>query len=144
MSPETIAAFGSVAEPDWKDRESVAQYVVRLAEIGAADSVPFDVPAAERLAQCVFGRTTDIEASYTNHGQIEFDLGLARSLSELEAPALVIHGTEDPIAPYPNALALRDRIPGAELVTLEQTGHELPSRTWDIVSEAILTHTATT
>jgi pimeloyl-ACP methyl ester carboxylesterase len=90
----------------------------------------------------VFDRTTDIEAAYTNHGQIDFDLDPSRSLSALEAPALVLHGTEDPIAPFPNALALRDLIPRAELVELEQTGHELPARTWDTVTEAILRHTA--
>jgi pimeloyl-ACP methyl ester carboxylesterase len=90
----------------------------------------------------VFDRTTDIEATYTNHGQIDFDLDPSRSLSELDQPALVIHGTEDPIVPFSNALALRDRIPGAELLTLEQTGHELPARTWDTVTEAIMRHTA--
>jgi alpha-glucosidase (family GH31 glycosyl hydrolase) len=29
-------------------------------------------------------------------------------------------------------------IPGAELLTLEQTGHELPRRTWDLVVPAVL------
>jgi pimeloyl-ACP methyl ester carboxylesterase len=143
MAPETIAAFGTLAEPDWSDRESVAQYVVRLAEIEAAHSVDFDAAAAERLAQCVFDRTSDIEATYTNHGRITFDLEPSKSLAELDVPTLVLHGTEDPIVPYANALALRDLIPGAELVTLKQTGHELPRRTWDAVAEALLRHTAT-
>jgi pimeloyl-ACP methyl ester carboxylesterase len=142
MSPETIAAFTSVGEPDWEDREGVARYVADLVEIEAADSVPFDAAAIEHLVQCVFDRTIDFKAGYVNHSQIEFDLGLTRPLGELEAPALVIHGTEDPIVPFANALALRDRIPGAELLTLEQTGHELPRRTWDVLAEALISHTA--
>ena len=142
MSPETVAAFTSIAEPDWEDREDVARYVAELVEIEAADSVPFDAAAIEHLVRCGFDRSIDFKAGYVNHSQIEFDLRPTRPLAELEAPALVIHGTEDPIVPFPNALALRDQIPGAELLTLEQTGHELPRRTWGVLAEAILRHTA--
>ena len=53
-----------------------------------------------------------------------------------------IHGIEDPVLPYGNGVALADDIPGAELLPLEQTGHELPRAVWDVVIPAILEHTA--
>jgi hypothetical protein len=37
--------------------------------------------------------------------------------------------------------ALARDIPGARLLTLEQTGHELPPATWDTVVPAIVRHT---
>jgi pimeloyl-ACP methyl ester carboxylesterase len=36
---------------------------------------------------------------------------------------LVIHGTEDPLVPYPNGEGLAREIPGARLVTLPGCGH---------------------
>ena len=50
----------------------------------------------------------------------------------------MIHGTDDPILPHEHGVALANEIPGAELLTLEQTGHELPRRTWGVVVPAIL------
>ena len=47
-------------------------------------------------------------------------------LAKLDIPALVVHGTEDPILPYPHGVALAETIPGAELMTLEGAGHEMP------------------
>jgi hypothetical protein len=38
--------------------------------------------------------------------------------------------------------ALADGIPGARLLTLERTGHELPPEVWDLVVPAIPDHTA--
>ena len=47
-------------------------------------------------------------------------------LAKLDIPALVVHGTEDPILPYPHGVALAETIPGAELLTLEGAGHDMP------------------
>jgi hypothetical protein len=44
--------------------------------------------------------------------------------------------------PYGNGEVLAEEIPNATLLTLEQTGHELPSRTWAAVIPAILEHTS--
>jgi hypothetical protein len=37
--------------------------------------------------------------------------------------------------------ALRDAIPGAELLVMEDTGHELPPPVWDAFVPAFLRHT---
>jgi pimeloyl-ACP methyl ester carboxylesterase len=54
----------------------------------------------------------------------------------------VIHGADDPMLPLGHGQALASRIPGASLLTLERTGHELPPAVWDLVVPAILAHTA--
>jgi hypothetical protein len=40
---------------------------------------------------------------------------------EINAPALVIHGTEDPIIPYEHGISLAKVIPNARLLRLEGT-----------------------
>jgi pimeloyl-ACP methyl ester carboxylesterase len=44
-------------------------------------------------------------------------------LSEIKIPTLILHGTEDIILPVENAKILAERIPSAELVLFENTGH---------------------
>ncbi len=41
----------------------------------------------------------------------------------IEMPALLVHAKDDPLAPYPGAVRLADRLPGARLVSLQHGGH---------------------
>jgi pimeloyl-ACP methyl ester carboxylesterase len=85
----------------------------------------------------VFDRSTNIESSLKNHALMADGRERGR-LSELEMPTLVIHGDEDPMFPAEHGVALAAEIPGARLLMLEHTGHELPRRVWDEVVPAIL------
>ena len=44
---------------------------------------------------------------------------------EIDVPVLMVHALDDPLADYDNARSLAARIPGAELVTIENGGHML-------------------
>ena len=59
-------------------------------------------------------------------------------LAELEVAALVVHGTEDPILPYPHGVALAETIPGATLMTLDGAGHEMPDLYLDEMIDAMI------
>ena len=65
----------------------------------------------------------------------------AAACAEIQAPTLVIHGTEDPILPYEHGVATAKAIPGAELLTIEGMGHDLPEPAAERILEAILGHT---
>jgi pimeloyl-ACP methyl ester carboxylesterase len=141
MSEELRAYFAEEpAAPDWSDRSAVIDYYVESARPYAARSVSFDEAAWRELGGRDFDRSINL-ASSTNHFAIDGDEGRGR-LRDLHAPTLVIHGTEDPLFPLEHGRALAKEIPGASLLALEQTGHELPRRVWDVVVPAILEHTA--
>jgi pimeloyl-ACP methyl ester carboxylesterase len=53
-------------------------------------------------------------------------------------PALVIHGTDDPLFPLAHGEALAREIPGAELLVIDDLGHEFPSWAWDAVLPALI------
>ena len=142
MSEETGARFSIVESPDWSDREAVTDYLVHLARVSSAPSVEFEEETFRALAARVIDRSSNIESSFTNHSLLAGDGRWRDRLADLSVPTLVIHGTEDPVVPYGNGEVLADEIPNAALLTLEQTGHELPSRTWDAVIPAILEHTS--
>ena len=57
-----------------------------------------------------------------------------QALGNLDLPALVIHGDDDPLSPLGNGVATAEAIPGARLVTVAGAGH-IDLQTW--VSEII-------
>jgi pimeloyl-ACP methyl ester carboxylesterase len=127
---------------DWSDRDAVIDYLVEDERVYAARSRPFDEAARRELAGRIFDRSIDLAASMTNHFVLDGGESCRERLGEIRVPTLVLHGAEDPFVPIGHGRALAGEIPGARLVTLEQTGHELPRATWDVVVPAILEHTS--
>jgi 3-oxoadipate enol-lactonase len=48
-------------------------------------------------------------------------------LNQIDAPTLVVHGTEDRMIPVENGRMIAARIPGARLIELRDTGHLYPT-----------------
>jgi pimeloyl-ACP methyl ester carboxylesterase len=142
MSDDLKARFEEPPQPDWSDRQAVVDYFVE--DLRAfAGTVSFDEETMLALAGRIFDRTVNIASTMTNHWMLEGGEPLRPRLGEISAPALVLHGTEDPLLPYGHGEALAAEIPGARLLPLEGVGHEMPPRpVWDQVVAAILEHTA--
>lgn len=142
MSEEFLAHVREAVVPDWSDRTAVIDYIVDLMRASSGGSRPFDEVGARDLVSRDVDRAVNIESSMTNHSVFDAGDPLPEPPGEVCAPTLVIHGAEDPVFPLGHALALAKDIPGAQLLTLEQMGHELPRTVWDIVVPAILRHTS--
>ena len=138
MSREAIAEFEALDKPDWSDRDAVIDHMVQLERLCASRSVPFDEARFREICARAFDRDVNVESMTTNHHLVDGGDRWRERLPELRVPTLVIHGTDDPILPHEHGEALAREIPGARLLTLEETGHELPGRTWDAVVPAIL------
>jgi pimeloyl-ACP methyl ester carboxylesterase len=136
--PPPQAGLAVPPQPDWSDRAAVVDYLI---ESERPYSPRFDDPAARALAERVFARSRDIAASATNPFLVPAGEPWRERLAQIAAPALVVHGADDPMFPYAHAVALASEIPGAELLRLEDTGHEyFPRATWDVVVPALLRH----
>jgi pimeloyl-ACP methyl ester carboxylesterase len=137
MSEEDAARF-AIDDPDWSDRDAVIDYLTQLAEASASRNRPFDERSFRQLAGRVFDRSRDIAAMVKNHDLIESGEPPSRPLEQLDVPVLILHGEDDPLFPPAHGEALAAAIPGARLIKLERTGHELPRETWDVVVPEIL------
>jgi pimeloyl-ACP methyl ester carboxylesterase len=137
---EHAAAFDGL---DWSDTRALGDLIVEDARQLAGTRHPFDEAAARELVSRDLERAID-PRRLANHGNVGGDEGRWKGrLGELAVPLLVIHGTADPIFPYPHGVALADAVPSATLVTIEGGGHELHEGDWDQMLEAIVSHTAT-
>ncbi|PSL53066.1 pimeloyl-ACP methyl ester carboxylesterase [Saccharothrix carnea] len=141
MAPALLEHFaaGAPPAPDWTDRAAVVEHLVAAGRPYAGPR-PVDVDAARATAGRVFDRATDI-ASSANHFQAGGGESWRSRLGTIEVPTLVLHGDVDPLTPPGHGEALAREIPGARLLLMEDTGHELPPGVWDVVVPAIVEHT---
>jgi pimeloyl-ACP methyl ester carboxylesterase len=142
--PGPTDAFGrcvSTAAVDWSDAESVIDYLVAYSCVLAGERRPFDEAATRRLVRRDIERARDF-AAVQNHDVLESGEAPSGSLSSINAPTLVIHGTSDPMFPIEHGEALAAEIPAARLMPLEGAGHGVYRYDWEAIAGAILEHTA--
>ena len=139
MSDELRALFGEAqTEPDWADRDAAIAFLLD-GERPYAGSRGLDEDAMRALVALAYDRTSS-PASANNH----FVLGGSeqlRPLSEIDAPTLVVHGSDDPLFPLGHGEALAREIPGATLLVIDGMGHEFPRSAWGEVLPALIAHT---
>jgi pimeloyl-ACP methyl ester carboxylesterase len=137
---EAFGQFFATAQVDWTDRESVIRYHVDYWRALAGDR-PFDEPACRELVRRDLARARDFAAAQ-NHDLIADGGPSHRALSSISIPTLVVHGTADPMFPFPHGLALAEQIPSARLLPLDGAGHGIDRADWSAVLPAIWSHTA--
>ena len=140
MDPKIPAYHARAGSLDWSDREAVVEYGVGAWRLLAGSAHPFDEAAIRALAVQDFERTSNLLTTM-NHALLSGGERWYGRLNEVRVPALVIHGTEDPVLPYPHGVALAEALPQARLLTLEGSGHELHRNDWDTIIDAIEQHT---
>lgn len=65
----------------------------------------------------------------------------AKRLATIERPALVIHGSDDPLVPVEHGIDTARHIKGAKLKILEGMGHDIPPPLVDTITSLIARHT---
>ncbi|NRQ35897.1 alpha/beta hydrolase [Nonomuraea sp. NN258] len=140
--PPPSAGLRIPPEPDPADRAAVVAYVVAAAGAYAGGSPYFDRAATRALVERDVARARSYASTLVNHYAIAFDGPDLDGFARITAPTLVVHGDHDPVLPPAHGLALRDAIPGAELLVLKGAGHDLPAPVWDEFVPALVRHTA--
>lgn len=134
VSDRVLAAWETMAEPDWDDQAAVADYYVENERLLAGDD--FDAAAARRICTAAVSRSSDVRTA-SNHQMMPAGPRWRELLPQVTVPTTVFHGTADPLFPLGNGEALAREIPGAALTALPGVGHELPARTWPVVTDAL-------
>jgi pimeloyl-ACP methyl ester carboxylesterase len=139
MSDSFLTAVS--ATPDPTRQAEVVNHIVNTIRAYSGPSVYFDEKATRALAVRDVARTKDIAAALSNHFAIDFDGPRNGGFEAITAPALVIHGENDPVYPLEHGEALRAASPGARLTILPAAGHEVPEPLWGVFVDALIGHT---
>ncbi|GAA3844762.1 hypothetical protein GCM10022226_79890 [Sphaerisporangium flaviroseum] len=129
------------ADPDPADHDAVVDFIVGSAKAYSGGSPHFDETAIRALVEHDVARTRDVASMLTNHYAIDIDAPKCGGFGDIDVPTLVVHGSRDPVFPLPHGEALRDAVPGAELLILDDAGHDIPKQVWDAFVPALARHT---
>lgn len=116
--------------------------IVLLMRAHAGASRFFDAAATRRVAAADVRRTLDLDAALTNHFALRPDDPAPAGPDRVRVPTLVVHGELDPVFPLPHGRALAAAIPGATLLVLPGTGHDIPPERFGLLVDALAAHTA--
>jgi 3-oxoadipate enol-lactonase len=117
--PTPVAMAALVADRSRPPAELVREAMTAITAPGFAASHP---EAIEALVANATALPTP-PASFVRQMQAIMASDRSARLRDVAAPTLVIHGTDDPLVPYPNGELLAREIPGARLLTLPGCGH---------------------
>ncbi|HWG22469.1 MAG TPA: alpha/beta fold hydrolase [Terracidiphilus sp.] len=140
MDPRLLEYHARAAKLDWADREAVLDYQVGAWRLLTGSGHPFDEEYIRGLAAEDWERTPNPLTPF-NHAVLKEPTGWLGRLDEVQAPALIIHGTEDLVVPYAHALASHSALRDSRLLTLRGTGHEIHPLDWPLILDAIVEHT---
>ncbi len=132
-APDVIAIL--LSKPP-TDREGLIDHGVNLSRVfwGARY---FDEERARATRTAAVDRAISIEGTARQAGACLVRPSRREALGRLRLPALVIHGSADPLVPFENGKRTAEAIPGARLLVLEEAGHDVPPAFYEAIADAI-------
>jgi len=139
ISEKIMNHLAQASTVDWTDRKAAVRSMVDGWRLLNGSKYPFDEARAVKLAEAEAKRARNLPSMF-NHALLKGGESWYGKAGRIAVPVLVIHGTEDPVLPYPHAKALVEAMPQARLLALEGVGHEIHRETWDTIIGAIVAH----
>ena len=129
--------------PSPREREAHIEHMVSLFRAMAGEGFPFDEAWTRMITGKAYDRSFFPEGIGRQLRAIMTQPDRRKALTSVTAPTLVIHGTDDPVAPVEAGIDTAEAIPGSELMLIEGMGHDLPhGGAWSRIVEAITAHTS--
>jgi pimeloyl-ACP methyl ester carboxylesterase len=133
-SSEFLAWIRSyVTDPPITPADRINKFI-EGARIVNGSKVAYDEQLGQQLALQSFSRTKDPLKMFNHIAALDASFDLYKdSPSHVKAPTVIIHGDQDPVLPLDHAQALKKAIPQAELVVVQDMGHALNAKFYDLI-----------
>lgn len=135
--PEAMAAL---LAPPPADRDAYVAMAAMTWKVFASPRY-FDVDLIRARAADGYDRAFHPAGAPRQLGAIVASGSRAEALRELDVPTLVIHGRADPLITLSGGERTAELVPGANLLVLNDMGHDLPAPLWPLIVDAITSHT---
>jgi pimeloyl-ACP methyl ester carboxylesterase len=116
--------------------ESIERGLTVFRAIGSP-GFPFDEAAIRERAALSYDRGLNPSGVMRQMAAILASGSRSEALRSVRAPALVIHGKDDPLVPLAAGKDTAANIPGAELLVIDGMGHDMPRAVWPRLVDAI-------
>jgi pimeloyl-ACP methyl ester carboxylesterase len=120
-----------------REREAFIEHAKRLFTAIGSTGLPQDEEDLRELAAISYDRDHDPQGAGRQLAAIIASGDRTADLRRIAMPTLVIHGTADPLVGHSGGRATAQAIPGAQLMSIEGMGHDLPRAVWPRLIDAI-------
>jgi pimeloyl-ACP methyl ester carboxylesterase len=142
VPPPKPEIFGLLVTPPPTEREPCIEHLLRLFKALSGPGFPMDEQWTRKIIAEGYDRCFYPQGMFRQLAAILTQENRVPALGKVIAPTLVIHGTNDPLAPVEGGKDTAEAIPGAQLILIEGMGHDLPhGGAWPRIVEEISEHT---
>jgi pimeloyl-ACP methyl ester carboxylesterase len=139
QSTPAAAAVLNVPPPDPAgDFEAFVAHGMRNARTIGSPAYPWEEEALRERVISEYRRAFNPAGVARQRMAIGADGDRTEDLRKLDVPAVVVHGTDDPLVMPVGGELTAKAIPGAELRMIRGMGHDLPPGLYDAIVEAIV------
>jgi pimeloyl-ACP methyl ester carboxylesterase len=128
------------ARPKSNTEDAIVEHYIHLFRVIGSPGFPLDEAALRERIRAGLRRSYHPAGTMRQLAAVAADTDRADELSRIQAPTLVIHGTDDPLGPFACGQDTARRIPGAHLVTVRGMGHDLPPGVVQRILEPLIPH----
>ncbi|HEX6339970.1 alpha/beta hydrolase [Umezawaea sp.] len=132
--PEIVATFG---QPAAATREEVVEQRLAASRMTRSPGFEADEDAVRERIAASYDRSNRPMSTLRQLAAIVASPDRTEGLRGVTAPALVIHGSHDPLVHRSGGEATAAAIPDAELIIVDGMAHDLPLDVWPTVVEAV-------
>ncbi|HZQ49040.1 MAG TPA: alpha/beta hydrolase [Candidatus Dormibacteraeota bacterium] len=136
VAPTPEAAVVLMRVPGPSREEVIASGLESRRVLGGVNN-PFDEEVERRKIERAFDRSYYPDGFGRQFVAILKAKSRIPALRKLKVPTLVVHGIDDPLVPVENGRLVAAAVPGAKLLELDGTGHNIPPQHWARVADAI-------
>jgi pimeloyl-ACP methyl ester carboxylesterase len=120
-----------------RNRAEHEDFTAKLYNVFRSPGFPGDEVWRRQVAGEEYDRAYDPDGPRRQATAVLASGNRTAALKRLTLPAIVIHGTADPMVPAKAGRATAAAVSGSRLITSDGMGHELPSPLWLPIAEAI-------
>jgi pimeloyl-ACP methyl ester carboxylesterase len=133
--PEALAVL---MMPPPADRDGAIERALTLWRTIGSPGFPFDEPAIRARSAASWDRDHEPTGIARQAAALFTQRDRTADLGHVQAPAVVIHGVDDPLVTLSGGEATAKAIPGARLVAIPGMGHDMPVPAWPTILDAIV------
>lgn len=141
LPSSTAEASAALLSPAGETLDEVIDRAVMVAKAIGGKGFPLDADAIKARAKADFERSFYPEGVARQMAAIAATGNRRPHLEKLNIPALIIHGSDDPLVPVSGGIDTHEAIRHSTLKIIEGMGHDLPEAAWPEIVEAITAHT---
>lgn len=142
LPPSEPEAMSALLSPPANSREENIERSMQISRVLGGGGFEVDEEDRRRRAGIAYDRSFFPEGFSRQMAAVVAHGNRKPALADVEIPALVIHGREDPLVPLTGGLDTHEALPNAELLVIGGMGHELPRGAWPEIVDAIRRTTA--